>query len=193
MAQTQFRKLTLPELETVYREHMTRDFPHSELKPFSRLKALVDGGTYEAYGLFEDGAMIAYDLYWLDRADPYVMLDYFAVVPDRRNGGTGSGLLRDMLERFCAGGGGVFGEVEIPDTGDPAVDDLRRRRLGFYARAGMRTMGFRTRVFGVPYVVVAYGPEISDEALMATDRKLYRQAFPPAVYEKEVFIPWESK
>ena len=193
MAQTQFRKLTRPELEVVYQEHMTRDFPHSELKPFSRLTALVDAGTYEAYGLFEDGALIAYALYWLDPGEPSVMLDYFAVLPDRRNGGTGGALLGDMLERFCANGAGVFGEVEIPDTGDEAVDELRRRRLGFYARAGMRTMGFRTKVFGVPYIVLAYGPEISDEALMETDRKLYRQAFPPAVYEREVFIPWKNR
>ena len=189
-----FRLLSAGELTEVFREHMVRDFPEAELKPLDRLLKLMKGGLYEPYGLFEGGELIAYALYWRTEGDRYVMLDYFAVLPQYRNGGRGSELLREMLERFCKDGGGVFGEVEIPETGDEAVDALRRRRLGFYDRAGMRQMGFRTKVFGVPYIVIAYGPEISDVELMETDRKLYRSAFPDkAVYEKNIFIPYVSE
>lgn len=193
MSDRQFRLLSVPELEELYTRHMERDFPPDELKPLSRLKELMAAGLYEPYGLFEDGALKAYALYWRAGRDPYVMLDYFAVLPEGRNSGVGSVLLGEMLERFCRNGGGVFGEVEIPDTGDEAVDSLRRRRLGFYARAGLRQIGYRTKVLGVPYIVLAYGPEIPDEALMETHRKLYHSAFPDDVYAREVFIPYEPE
>lgn len=194
MNEQKFRMLSEEELTHLYEAHMRRDFPADELKPLSALLTMMGRGEYEPYGLFQDGELLAYALYWRVPGESYVMLDYFAVMPEIRNQGTGSELLRDMLERFCKDGGGVFGEVEIPETGDEAVDTLRRRRLGFYARAGLRQMGFRTCIFGVPYLVLAYGPEISDEALMEVTRKLYREAFPDRdFYAKHVIIPWEGE
>jgi len=186
-----FRLLTPEEFAQLYERDMKRDFPPDELKPFSRLRKLTDKGLYEPYGLFRDGKLLSYALYWRAGEDPYVMLDYFAVMPEARNGGVGSALLRDMLSRFCQNGGGVFGEVEVPNTGDEAVDDLRRRRLGFYARAGLRRMDYTTKVFGVPYLVLAYGPEIPEEELMETHRKLYHSVFSDAVYAEKVIIPEE--
>ena len=193
MRDTQFRLLSPEELERLFHSHMKRDFPPDELKPLSRLLELMARGEYEPYGLFREGELAAYALYWKAGEDPYVMLDYFAVLPEGRNQGTGSELQGRMLDQFCQGGHGVFGEVEIPDTGDEEVDALRRRRLGFYRRAGLREMGYRTQVFGVPYIVLAYGPDISDEALMVTHRKLYHSAFPDHIYEKQVFVPLEAE
>ena len=190
MSDTQFRPLTEEELKELYKTHMKRDFPPDELKPLSRPLTLMGQGDYEPYGLFQEGEVLAYALYWKAGEDPYVMLDYFAVLPEGRNQGTGSALLRQMLDRFCQGGRGVFGEVEIPNTGDEEVDALRRRRLGFYDRAGFRKINYYTKVFGVPYIVLAYGPDISNDALLDTHRKLYHSAFPdPQIYENNVFIP----
>lgn len=189
MTEQEFRLLSREELAALYDAHMRRDFPPDELKPLSTLLHLMEKGSYEPYGLFWAGELIAYALYWKAGTDPYVLLDYFAVVPEERNKGTGSALLGDMLERFCQNGAGVFGEVEAPVTGDREVDALRRRRLGFYARAGLRRMGYTSRIFGVPFIVIAYGPEISDEALMETHRKIYREGLSQKSFEKNVFIP----
>jgi ribosomal protein S18 acetylase RimI-like enzyme len=189
MSDRQIRLLTGEELKALHGEHMVRDFPPDELKPLPRLLELMETGNYIPYGLFQDGELAAYALYWRAGEDPYVMLDYFAVLPQLRNGGVGSAFLQEMLEQFCQNGGGVFGEVEAPVSGDPETDALRRRRLGFYDRAGLRKMGYTSRIFGVPYVVLAYGPEISDEALMETHRALYRSVFSDEMYEKNVFIP----
>jgi len=71
------------------------------------------------------------------------------------------------------------------------VDDLRRRRLGFYGRSGMRQMGFCTKAFGVPYIIIAYGPEISDEELMEVDRRIYHSVCPTEEYYQEhITIPY---
>jgi len=188
----EFRILTDEELEQVYTEHMKRDFPPAELKSLNSIRRMIAAGIYEPYALFQEGKVVSYAFYW-QAGDPYVLLDYFAVVPEKRNSGTGSALLREMLERFCVDGRGVFGEVEIPDTGESAVDDLRRRRIGFYERAGLQRREFRTKIFTVPYIMLSYGPEISDEALMEVDRKIYRTAVSGAAYEKNVIIPWRER
>ena len=189
MSNTHFRLLSEEELKKLYETHMQRDFPPDELKPLVRLLMLMRRGEYEPYGLFEEEELLAYALYWKTGDDPYVMLDYFAVLPEGRNRGTGSAMLRQMLDRFCRDDRGVFGEVEIPNTGDEEVDALRRRRLGFYARAGLRRMNYCTKIFGVPYIILAYGPDISDDTLMHTHRRLYRNAFPDSqIYTKNVYI-----
>lgn len=189
MTEQEFRLLTREELKQVYSQHMKRDFPPDELKPLPRLLELMDRGVYEPYALFREERLTAYAFYWRTGEDPYVMLDYFAVIPEERNRGTGSAFLRDMLERFCQNGGGVFGEVEAPVSGDAATDALRRRRLGFYDRAGLRRMGYTSRIYGVPYIIIAYGPEISDEALMETHRKIYKECLSEKAYRENVFIP----
>ena len=188
----EFRLLSAQEMAWVHENHMKRDFPPAELKPLSRLQKMLDDGQYAPYALFLDGEIAAYAFYWMS-GDPYVMLDYYAVVPKWRNQGTGSKLLRDMLDRFCVDGRGVFGEVEAPITGVPEVDELRTRRLNFYLRAGLRQMGFRTKIFGVPYIILSYGPEISDSELIEVNRRIYGSALPKAMYEKNIFIPWQGE
>ncbi len=188
----EFRLLTAQEMAWVHENHMKRDFPPAELKPLSLLQKMLADGQYAPYALFQGGDLVAYAFYWM-AGDPYVMLDYFAVVPERRNKGAGGRLLREMLDRFCVDGHGVFGEVEIPNTGVSEVDELRQRRLNFYLRAGLRRMGFTTKTFGVPYIVLSYGPEISDEELMEVNRRIYRSSLSEAMYEENVFIPWSGE
>lgn len=193
MFDTNFRLLDENELGLLFEKHMKRDFPADELKPLPRLLALTQRGLYESYGLFRGDELLAYALYWKVDDDPYIMLDYFAVLPKGRNHGTGSEMLHRMLEHFCQDGRGVFGEVEIPETGVPEVDGLRRRRLGFYHRAGLREISYRTKVCGVPYIVLAYGPEIPDADLMLTHQKLYHTAFDEESYAKKIYIPYEGE
>lgn len=194
MAEQIFRLLTGEEVKSLYTERMEEDFLADELKPLATLLSLMKRGIYDPYALFENGTLVAYAFYWkAEEEKPYVMLDYFAVVPQERNKGRGSALLREMLERFCRGGKGVFGEVEVPDTEDEAVDDLRRRRIGFYKRSGMRVLDFKTKCFGVPFHVIAYGPEIPDEELMEIDRAIYRTACDnDAIFARQIFIPWSK-
>lgn len=189
MTQQNFRLLTETELKRVYQEHMKEDFPPEERKSLSWMLKRIKSGLYEPYGLFQGEELLAYAFYWKTGEDDYVLLDYFAVVPEMRNRGVGSRLLKDMMERFCKDGKGVFGEVEAPVSGDVEIDALRRRRLNFYLRAGFRQLDFTTKVFDVPYIMIAYGPPVADEALIEVDRKLYHSSVPDMLYQKKVFIP----
>ena len=75
----QLLPLSLQQAETVYRNHLVRDFPADEVKPFPDIAHLSGQGRYVCYGGFEDGALKAYAFLARDCAAPYLLLDYFAV------------------------------------------------------------------------------------------------------------------
>ena len=84
----------------------------------------------------------------------------------------------------------VFGEAEAPEHApDPA---MARRRLGFYARNGLRTAGYDTEVFGVHYKTLYLADRpVEDRALMAEHDFVYRSSFSPEKYAKYVRIPFD--
>jgi len=192
MENCEFRLLKTDELVKMYETDMRRDFPPNELKSLNVLLQLCEQGKYEPYALFRDGSLLSYAFYW-SAGHPYRMLDYFAVVPEARNKGVGGNLLQEMLRRFCVNGRGVFGEVEVPDSGEKEVDALRRRRLGFYFRAGFLQRAFHTKIFGVHYHVLSYGPAISEQELIEVDRQIYRTVHSEAVYQKQIQIPYQPE
>ena len=56
----ELRLLQEREAEQIYHTYMERDFPPSELKPFSSVQGLLRRGLYEPLALYEDGALAAY-------------------------------------------------------------------------------------------------------------------------------------
>ena len=86
----------------------------------------------------------------------------------------------------------IFGEAEAPeDAPDP---DMARRRLGFYARCGLRTAGYDTEVFGVHYkTLYLSGAPVEDAALMAEHRFVYENTFSADKFHKYVRIPFDPK
>ena len=71
---------------------------------------------------------------------------------------------------------------------------MARRRLGFYARCGLRTAGYDTEMFGVHYktLYLAGGP-VDDAALMEEHRFVYENTFSADKYHKYVRIPFDPK
>ena len=68
------------------------------------------------------------------------------------------------------------------------------RRLGFYARCGLRIAGYDTEMFGVHYktLYLANGP-VDDAALMEEHRFVYENTFSAEKYHKYVRIPFDPK
>ena len=81
--------------------------------------------------------------------------------------------------------------ISQEDAPDP---EMARRRLGFYARCGLRTAGYDTEMFGVHYktLYLAGGP-VDDVALMEEHRFVYENTFSADKYHKYVRIPFDSK
>jgi len=184
----EIRELTKEELKTLYEAEMKAAFPPAELKPFSAMERLMDRGVYRPLGLFEDGAVVSYLLLWTDPSGQYALGDYLGTVVGRRNGGLGGKFLQAVFNSFpefkC-----IFGEVEAPGRSASEEENaLRRRRLAFYERCGLRYLNYDCALFGVHYRCLAYGGAPDEEVLKA-HQEIYASQFPPDKLEKYIQIP----
>lgn len=180
------RELTREELKTVYETEMVHTFPPAELKPFAAMEGLLDRGCYRPLGLFEDGTLVSYLLLWTDSSGQYALGDYLGTVANRRNGGLGAKFLQMVFSNLqfkC-----ILGEAEAPDSGDPEADALRRRRLAFYERNGLRYLNYDCALFGVHYRCLVYG-DIGDREAMEAHRNIYAAQFSPQQMERFIQLP----
>lgn len=174
--------------EEIYRRYMERDFPPGELKPFAAVRELLRRGLYEPLALYEDGALCAYAWQTVLPACPGALLDYFAVLPDRRGGGVGTRALRTLAAYYAPRKQTLIIECEHPSFApDPAA---ARRRIGFYLRAGARATAMESLLFGVRYQIYALpcGGRQTDAELRADLESLYRTMVPQPYYRGNVIF-----
>ena len=186
-----WRKLNEKELTRVYLDEMRRDFPPTELKPLSMILNSEANGTAHTWGVFDGETLAAYLLMVRPAGSRVSQLDYFAVLPEYRAAGLGAQLLAD-LPQHERGAQAILIEAECPDKAED--ETMAVRRLGFYARCGLRTAGYDTEMFGVHYktLYLANGP-VDDAALMEEHRFVYENTFSAEKYHKYVRIPFDPK
>ena len=185
-------KLRIPtpeELREIYNTDMKEAFPASELKPLSAIVRMWEEGKYKPYCLYDDDGAGPIGLAFLWLGHPgWAILDYLCVTAGWRNDGFGGEILRLLPQ--VEPGTVIFGEAEAPiHAPDPAMAE---RRLGFYARNGLRLAGYDTEMFGVHYKTLYLADrEVDDEALMREHDFIYRNSFAPEKFEKFVRIPYD--
>ena len=181
----ELRLPTIEQLRTVYDRDLKEAFPAAELKPLRNIEQMWAEGWYRPWCLFDGDDIVGEAFLWLGRPG-WALLDYLCVSPGCRNGGLGSVILQKLRETEADTV--IFGESEEPsDAPDPAMAE---RRLGFYARNGLRTAVYDTEVFGVHYkTLYLAGGEVDDGALMREHRFVYENVFSPDKFHKYVRIP----
>lgn len=188
------KELTKEELRRVYEERMVVDFPPEELKPFAKIEELYDGGRYAAYSVADpEGAILSYALFArlsAGNTKSHYLFDYFAVREDLRNEGIGTLFLR-RLAACLPDAESVIGEVENPQyAGDAEESELRKRRLRFYRRNGLRECGVTSRIYGVEYRIleVPLGKIHSAGEVREILGRFYRLFFSEEVLKRQVIV-----
>ena len=176
---------THDQLRTIYHRDLKEAFPEAELKSLATIETMWDQGQYIPYCLFDGDAIVGEAFVWLGHPG-WALLDYLCVSNARRNGGLGTVLLQKLRERES--GTVIFGESEAPEDAPDAA--MAARRLGFYARNGLRTAGYDTEMFGVHYKTLYLANRlVEDGPLMEEHQFVYRQSFSPKKYRKYIRIP----
>lgn len=170
----EIRHMTVPEIEKWYEEELAEAFAPAERKPLADILSLRAEGRYELLGLFnERDELLGYATIWRqpDGAG-LVLLDYLGVSARLRNGGLGAELCAHLARRY--GGQGLILESEAPvPGGSPAENELRRRRIAFYARNGFQPV-YEMATCGMRWQAMLWGPPPRDlTAVMAAHRALY--------------------
>lgn len=181
----ELKRLNKQELTELYRAEMVYDFPKAELKPLSAMLRLMDMGCYEPQLVLERGEAVGYALLWTIPSKEGALLEYFGILRGKRNGGLGSRVLALLGERY----GQLFGEVEALDSPEPAENELRRRRVGFYLRNGFRVTDYECALFGVHFNCIYFGTETDDRRVEAMHRGVYADYFSPAHFARYIQFP----
>ncbi len=187
----ELRPLADAQLRRLYREHVARDFPPAERRPLSSILRLRRRGVYDAWGLYQGDALLAYALLW--RGAGCALLDYLAVCRDARGQGYGTRALELVKGQYSPVP--LLAEVEAPEeSAPPGENALRQRRLNFYQQAGFAPLGYQAVLFGVRYDMLSWpaaGPGLP-ERLQAAHRALYQSEVPPLLFRRVIRIPAEA-
>ncbi len=150
------QNLSHARLKTIKQLYM-RTFPAAERKPFSIIQKKQTKGSMEILSIENDtGDFLGLAITIL--YNDIVLLDYFAVDDNRRDGGIGSAALHLLFERYS--GKRFLLEIEAPDIPSENGKD-RIRRKAFYLRNGMTVMPFRVDLFGVEMEILTNGTQVS--------------------------------
>lgn len=122
-------------IETLY----TEAFPADERRAFQAVKELlVTTPAFHLTGIRADGRPAGLLSYW--KWDDLAYVEHFAVDAGCRGGGLGAGALNRLLSQL---------DIPVVLEVEPPVDELSRRRIGFYERLGFR-------LWSCPYVQPPY-------------------------------------
>jgi probable selenium-dependent hydroxylase accessory protein YqeC len=180
------RLLNAEEVRDIYQTHLVNSFPRSEVKPLENILRMMELERYECLGLFEDNELRGYAYLVVDQESGYLLLDYLAVVSDRRGCGYGSRMLKE-LRAWYQDWNGIFIESEALRT-SANEDELvvRRRRLDFYEKNGCELTCVKTEVYGVEYSIF-YIPILVEQPDHDTELDhIYRTMFSEKAYANHV-------
>ncbi len=113
------------DFEKIY-EIMEKSFPLTEFRPKKEQEKLFENKYYSVLGIKENNVPIAIAAIW--SFENFTFIEHLATLPEYRNKGLGAQILREIISGTL---NTVCLEVE------PPVDELTRRRVGFYERNGM--------------------------------------------------------
>lgn len=182
------RILNVDEITSVYNTHMIYDFPDNELKPLNSMLTSVSAGIYDCIGFFENNELLGYAFFV--RLEDYYLLDYFAVVENKRNLGYGSMFLR-LLSEYLSNAKSIIIEVENPKFATSDIElNVMNRRMDFYRRNGFVSTDVEVILFGVRFVLLV--PEslntFTSDKLREIYKSHYRAVLPDSLFNRYVLV-----
>ena len=181
-------RLTNAQVEKLYEERMTEDFPPNEIDPLPVILNAMEQGNYECFGLMDGGEIAGY-AFLIKHGEDY-LIDYLAINPDWRNHGLWGELVQRVGE-YLSHAKSIIGEVENPEFAENAEDKaIRTNRLEFYLKRGFRDTGVRATYFEARFMVLEMeqtGVHTEDE-IKALYEMHYKPFLPKGTYEENVFV-----
>lgn len=183
------KELNNEDIEIIYNEHMIKDFPYGELKPLDVIQKLNKRKNYICIGLYNNNELLAYAL--LASSKSYLLIDYYAVCKDHRDEGIGSEFLNILQEHF-RNYDGIIVEVERVECGPNESEKIiRKRRIDFYKRNGMRMTDIYCKLFDIDYCIMCLcNVDLEDLAIYTGLKDIYKEIIPGSLYSKYVELSY---
>jgi len=124
----------------------------------------------------EDGKMVGFLITNSLEGNPYLQLDYLAILPQEQDKGYGSKVVQ-LLKEQAIGYEGIFVEMEKVGLGKDEKENLaRERRAKFYHQLGFIELPFDIELYWVVYSALLLPTaqvEVSAEKVKAELLKIY--------------------
>ena len=163
------KRETANRLKTLYEEA----FPAEEKKPFDFMRKLEQEGKMEILSLMEEEELIGLNINML--AGDLAILDYYAILPEKRSGGYGSIGIQKIMDRFR--GRKLILEIEKQDASASKAEQ-RAGRKKFYMKNGLKETNLFVNAYGTDFeLLVPEGSLTYDEYKQALSAVLGRDGF----------------
>ncbi|OOM77543.1 hypothetical protein CLPUN_22170 [Clostridium puniceum] len=185
MIEMDLKQLSSGEVEFIYNKHMIVDFPTEELKPIDAIQKLIKRKIYKCYGLYDSEELLAYAFF--NTSKSYLLLDYYSVCKKYRNKGIGSKFLSILKENFKNYSGIIVEVEDIKAAYTEAEKIIRKRRIDFYKKNGMKMTNVLCELFNVNYSIMCLSNiELYDSIIYEELQNIYKEMIPSKFYSKYV-------
>lgn len=172
------KKLNNSQVEEIYNTYLVNDFPPSEVKSLKRILEGIADGKYFACGYEEDGELKGYAYFIQSKSGSTLLLDYLAVLADKRSSGIGSKIITEVQKMAQNEGKHLILEVENPDYEAPGANrDYMVKRIGFYEKNNIHLSNVTCHFYGNEYRILYAGDFVKDMEIQRETDKIYREFF----------------
>ncbi len=186
----ELRLLTREEAKNVYNTLMVNDFPKNELKPLDKILLMLDENRYYSFGIYEAEEFCGYAYVVKDAR--IFMLDYYAVVKEKRGSGVGSKALGLLKEALKDSADILVFESENPEFAiNEKEKKVQENRIAFYLKNGCTDTGVKANTFLAEYNVftlINVNENADEEEIKDAYSKIYLSMLTKESYDKYVKI-----
>ena len=133
-------------------------FPEQEKKPLQIMENLVADNRMEMLAMVDEDEFVGLAINLIDAEQNRALLDYYAIVPEKRNGGYGSKGLEVLLDRF-KNQKYIF-EIETQDEKAENAEE-RKRRKAFYLRNALKETGLFVNAYNTDFEILTPDGELT--------------------------------
>ena len=133
-------------------------FPEQEKKPLQIMENLVADNRMEMLAMVDEDEFVGLAINLIDTEQNRALLDYYAIVPEKRSGGYGSKGLEVLLDRF-KNQKYIF-EIETQDEKAENAEE-RKSRKAFYLRNGLKETGLFVNAYNTDFEILTPDGELT--------------------------------
>lgn len=166
MEDIKLKYINIQEFKKEVCEYYIEIFPEEERKPIKWLETSYEKKCTKFIEILYNNIFVGFMILHKVKDKGYLVLEYFAILPQYRNNKIGTKALKVLLEQEKENSG-VFIEIEKVGLGkDEEENRLREKRKKFYEEIGFKKLSFDLFLFNVMYTPYLFSTNKPDEEIV---------------------------
>jgi len=163
------KEIEMEEFKEEAYTHYIKIFPKEERKSLKAIEIAHKKGYTKIIKVLYKNEFVGFMILNRIKEKGYIVLDYFAILPQFRNSQIGTKALRKLIEEEKENSG-IFIEIEKPGLGENEEENLiRQKRSKFYENVGFRKLDFDLDLFNIIYTPCLFSNIENNETLIISE------------------------